>query len=230
LSTHEETDLAFAGEIGTLELTTPTHRERAYGVIRREICLGRMERGSKVNERVLAEKLGMSRMPVREALLCLYGEGLIAMSGSRGMKVAEMTPEEARQQIEFRAVIECAAVQMAAERITPAEIKRLQEILDEQEVLVYANDKQAFHESDVTFHHLILKAAGNTFIAQMAGSLAMGATYSSQTVNEVEYLSVVHNHRRILEAVRRGLGEEAKGLMYEHVVTEGPSIEDQDGS
>jgi DNA-binding GntR family transcriptional regulator len=215
LSTQSETNLVSSD---TLEVPKPSHRERAYGVIRREICLGRIKHGTKINERVLAERLGMSRMPVREALLCLHGEGLVAISGNRGMKVAEMTPEEARQQVEFRTVIECAALEMACERITSAQIERLEDLLLEQEVLVNAKDWQAFRESDLTFHHLLLSAAGNKFISQMSGSLAMGSTYSPQVAND---LSIVHSHRRILEAVRLGLIEDAKRLMHEHI-TGGP--------
>lgn len=191
-----------------------THRQRAYGVIRRNILLGRLEEGAKINECELAAQFGMSRIPVREALLCLHGEGLISKSGNRGLKVAEMSPEEVRSQVEFRSIVECAAVRLACTRIKPDLIERLQELVEEQEVLVHAKDWQAFRESDVVFHHLLLKASENSFMAQLSGSPALGAIFSPK--NSID-MSTVEGHRKILAAVRNGAADEAEKLIYEHI-------------
>jgi DNA-binding GntR family transcriptional regulator len=197
-----------------------SQRELAYGVIRRSILLGHHKHGTRINERVLAEKLGISRVPVREALLCLHGEGLIRKS-KRGLEVTKLSPEEILYQVEFRAIMECAAVRLAAERITAPEIERIQEVIAQQEILEHAKDLEAFRESDLVFHQLILKASKNPFMIRLTGSLAMGSV-----LGEVQHGGVVEGHRRILEAIRRGEADEAEALMYEHI-TKGPYYADE---
>ncbi len=196
-----------------------SQRDLAYGVIRRSILLGHTKHGTRINERILAEKLGISRVPVREALLCLHGEGLIRKS-RRGLEVTKLSPEEVLYQVEFRAIIECAAVRLAAERITPAEIARLDEVIAQQEILEHAKDLEAFRESDLAFHQLILKATNNPFITRLSGTLAMGSI-----VGKVQHGGVVEGHRRILDALRKGDADEAEDLMYDHV-TKGPYYEE----
>jgi DNA-binding GntR family transcriptional regulator len=192
--------------------TKSSHRDRAYGVIRRSILLGHMKRGSRVNERVLAEQLGISRVPVREALLCLHGEGLIRKS-KRGLQVTKLSPEESAYQIEFRAIVECAAVRLAAQRITPPEIERLREIVAQQEVLENAKDTQAFRESDLLYHQLLLKASRNPFIMRLSGTLGMGLVVGGVEPNE----TTVEMHALILEAVANGDADEAERLLHRHV-------------
>jgi len=190
-----------------------SQRDLAYGVIRRAILLGHTKHGTRINERVLAEKLGISRVPVREALLCLHGEGLLRKS-KRGLEVTKLSPEEVLYQVEFRAIIECAAVRLAAERITPQEIQRLREVIAHQEILLHAKDLEAFVESDLTFHQLLLKATNNPFLIRMSGSLALGSI-----VTRTSNAGVVEGHRRILEAVAGGRVDEAEDLMYAHIVS-----------
>jgi DNA-binding GntR family transcriptional regulator len=192
-----------------------SQRDLAYGVIRRSILLGHHKHGTRINERVLAEKLGISRVPVREALLCLHGEGLIRKS-KRGLEVTKLSPEEILYQVEFRAIMECAAVRLAAERITPAEIERLQEVIGQQAILEHAKDLEAFREADIAFHQLLLRATKNPFIIRMSGTLAMGSV-----LGEVQHGGVVDGHRRILDAIRHGDADEAESLMYDHI-TKGP--------
>lgn len=191
-----------------------SQRDLAYGVIRRAILLGQTKRGTRVNERVLAEKLGISRVPVREALLCLHGEGLISKS-RRGLEVTKLSPDEVEYQIEFRSIVECAAVRLAAERITSAEIDRMRELLAQQAILERARDVEAFCESDLTFHQLILRATKNPFIIRLAGSLAMGSVFAGKKLDKNE--GVTEGHRQILEALAKKDADLAERLMYHHI-------------
>jgi DNA-binding GntR family transcriptional regulator len=191
-----------------------SQRDLAYGVIRRAILLGQTKRGTRVNERILAEKLGISRVPVREALLCLHGEGLISKS-RRGLEVTRLSLEDAEFQIEFRSIVECAAVRLAAERITPDEIERLRELLSQQAILELAKDVEAFCESDQTFHQLILRATKNPFISRLSGSLAMGSVFVGKNSDNTE--SVTEGHRQILEALAKRDADLAEQLMYHHI-------------
>jgi DNA-binding GntR family transcriptional regulator len=197
-----------------------SQRDLAYGVLRRAILLGHTKHGTRINERIVAEKLGISRVPVREALLCLHGEGLISKS-KRGLQVTELSAEEVSYQQEFRAIIECAAVRLAAGRITDGELERLRELVDQQRILELAREHDAFRESDLMFHQLLLKATHNPFLIRLSGSLALGPI-----MGQVEHGGVAESHRRILDAVSRGDADEAEDLMYEHV-TRGPLYADE---
>lgn len=200
--------------------TKTTNRDLAYGVIRRSIMLGHAAHGTPVNERIIAEKLGISRVPVREALLCLHGEGLISRS-KRGLEVVSMSPDEAEYQTEFRAIVECSAARLAADRMTEAELDRLYELIAHQRILERSRDWDAFRESDLAFHHQILKATDNPFITRLSGTLAMG-----QQLGPKEMLGVPDNHQGIADALAARDADEAERLMYEHV-TNGPFHENQ---
>jgi len=215
---------ATPSSVSTVELKRKSsQRDLAYGVIRRSILLGQTKHGTRINERVLAEQLGISRVPVREALLCLHGEGLIRKS-KRGLEVTKLSAEEIPYQIEFRAMVECAAVRLACERITPAEIERLHEVLAEQEILEHAKDLQAFGEKDQAFHQLILKATKNPFIIRLSGTLAMGSIMA-----KVPHNGVVEGHRRILESIERKEVDAAASLMLDHITAGLYLVDEHDG-
>lgn len=188
-----------------------SHRDLAYGVIRRSILLGHAEHGMPVNERVVAEKLGISRVPVREALLCLHGEGLVSRS-KRGMEVTALSPEEAEYQTEFRTIVECAAARLSAERITQPQLDQLYALVDEQEILEHAQETDAFRESDQKFHQLILQSTKNPFIVRLSGTLAMGSQ-----IGDDGREGVAMGHRRIVDALAESDPDKAERLMYEHV-------------
>lgn len=191
-----------------------SHRDLAFEVLRRSIVLGDTKSGTRINERVVAEKLGISRVPVREAMLCLHGEGLLSKSKC-GLEVTRVPPEDVPHQIEFRAIIECAATRLAAQRITPDEVARLQEEISRQAVLHHDEDWRAMRESDLLFHQLILRATNNPFLARLSGTLALGLVYAGY--GDEQRIDV--GHRAILEAISDGDGELAARHMYEHVVT-----------
>lgn len=218
-----------------------SHRDLAYGIVRREILLGRMKHGTKINECQLAEKLGISRTPVREALLRLHGEGIVSKSRG-GLKVTKMSPKETERQIEFRTIIECAAVRLACLRITTLELERLQEVVDHQKILTQPKDQEAFLEADLTFHHLILKATDNPFFIRMSSSLALGQLHMRVDIDEEIVIdgqrryvhtpsnaSVVTGHQHILDALKERNADKAEKLMYAHVSNGIFDIENNNG-
>lgn len=201
-----------------------SQRDLAFEVLRRSIVLGDTKSGTRINERLVAEKLGISRVPVREAMLCLHGEGLLSKSKC-GLEVTRLSPEDAEHQLEFRVIVECAAVRLASRRLSDEDAEQLQEELSRQSALVHEQDWRALHESDLRFHQLLLKATNNPFLNRLTGTIALGLLYTGL---ENESTSVVEEHRAILEAVIQGDEDEASHLMHLHVV--GTSEVDADAS
>jgi DNA-binding GntR family transcriptional regulator len=132
----------------------------------------------------------------------------------RGLQVVKLTPEETAYQMEFRAIVECAAVRLVAERITPVEIERLREVVVEQEVLLNSQDFQALYESDLHFHQLLLKASRNPFIYRLSAALGMSFSAANATVSSV----AIRTHASLLDAVGTGDADGAEKLMYEHII------------
>lgn len=101
----------------------------AYAELRDRILSGRLEAGSKLMQYVLADELGISITPLREAIRRLSGEGLIVLEGHRNARVAEMNADEARELFETRRALDPEAIALAAVRRTDADIARMQEAL-----------------------------------------------------------------------------------------------------
>lgn len=199
-----------------------SQRDLAYGVLRRSILLGKTKHGTRINERVVAEKLGISRVPVREALLCLHGEGLVQRS-RRGLEVTRLSPEHVAYQAEFRAIIECAAARLACERIAADQVEQLRRLIDQQEILSCSDDLEAFIESDLAFHQGILAATGNPFLSRIAATMAMGAHFTGRS-----NARTVENHRQILDAIAAGQADRAAELMHAHVTSADPPPDDEE--
>ena len=106
-----------------------TAQEEAYQHIRHAIRMGLMRPGARLVPEEIATSIGMSRMPVREALNRLAAEGLIVMRPNRGAVVRGLTEKEVREVFEMRAVLEGLAASMAVSRVTPADIQDLRQLL-----------------------------------------------------------------------------------------------------
>ena len=106
-----------------------TAQEEAYQHIRHAIRMGVMRPGVRLVPEEIATSIGMSRMPVREALNRLAAEGLIVMRPNRGAVVRGLTEKEVREVFEMRAVLEGLAASLAVARVTPADIQDLEQLL-----------------------------------------------------------------------------------------------------
>src|SRR5918992_4307227 len=99
--------------------------DQVYGVLRERIATGEMERGSRVHQEDLANELGVSRTPVREALRRLAAEGLVDLFANRGARVATATDEQLRSSYETRLVVEPGAARIAAQRQLAGPLKAM---------------------------------------------------------------------------------------------------------
>jgi DNA-binding GntR family transcriptional regulator len=101
--------------------------------LRHEILRGGLEPGLPLRQDEIAARHGVSKIPVREALLQLVAEGLVALQPNRGFTVSQLQPQEAEEILEIRAVLECQAVRIAMPNMTEADVARAARILDQSE-------------------------------------------------------------------------------------------------
>jgi DNA-binding GntR family transcriptional regulator len=198
-------------------LKTSGLTSRAYEQMREEIVQGTLPPGQPLYEIHLAERLGMSRTPIREAMKLLTRDGYLEELPSRGYAVPRRSLDDLREFFELREVLESTATRYAALRATPAEVAELERLCVRYER--ERNDaKWAQYGHD--FHTVLIKAARNSRLATMLDSLNAQIVISRRTVAQADASrreTAVRDHRAIFEAVKARDEERAHRLAAEHV-------------
>ncbi len=195
-----------------------TASREAAELIRAAIVEGRLQPGERLKEERLARELGVSRTPVREALLFLEAEGAVVLQPNRGATVRRYTPAEIREAYDLRALLEGHAARRAAERITDEALDALTASCERFEALRAGEVAELARENHL-FHHTILEAAGSERLGSMVrGVVELPLVYKAffWYSPEQQRLSA-HHHRRLERALRDRDARRAELLMQEHV-------------
>ena len=146
-------------------------RDVVFNTLRQAILRGELKPGERLMEIALANRLGVSRTPVREAIRMLELEGLVIMIPRRGAQVAQITEQDLNDVLEVRLGLEELAVRFACERITDEEIKALGLAVKEFEKKMSNNELSAQAEADVKFHEIIYGATHNQRLVQIINNI-----------------------------------------------------------
>lgn len=194
-------------------------RDVVFNTLRQAILRGELKPGERLMEIQLADKLGVSRTPIREAIRKLELEGLVLMIPRRGAIVAEITEKNLRDVLEVRAALEELAVDLATDRITEEAINQLKEAAKTFEDVAEQDDITALAEADVKFHDVIYFATDNQRLIQLLYNLR-----EQMYRYRVEYLKrkEVHptlfaEHEYIIECITKRDKEAAKRAVNVHV-------------
>ena len=184
-------------------------RDVVFENLREAILEGRLRPGQRLMEVQLAEQLGVSRTPVREAIRKLELEGLVIMLPRKGAYVANMSLKDVIDVLEIRASLEGLAASLAAQRMNSDDIKKLEKIAKEYEKSI----------KDSEFHECIFKATNNKKLHHLINSLweqvyRFRVTYISDYGSS---LSIINEHKLILDAIKKGDTELAKKYATEHI-------------
>jgi DNA-binding GntR family transcriptional regulator len=195
----------------------------ATELIRAAILDGRLEPGRRLKEEELARELGISRTPVREALLVLQTEGLLESAPNRGATVRSYEAEDLDDLYQLRAVLEGFAARRAALRISEDGIERLRESCERFVVLRDGDDIADLVEENLFFHTTILEAAGSERLPQMVRKvIEVPLVYRSYFWYSPEQkLISEHYHRQLTSAFTARDAERAELVMKEHVLEAG---------
>jgi DNA-binding GntR family transcriptional regulator len=185
-------------------------KDRALEYVKSQVLTGAFPGGELISEGEVAEALGMSRTPVREAFLRLEGEGLLRLYPQRGALVVPVSPQEVRAVLEARLVLEqFAAAKVIRQSATArtAMHDRLAAQLDRQRHAGVATDLHDFLEADRVFHTIIMETAGNALLEQLYVSLRdrqMRMIGETAVRDPKRIETIVDEHARIAEAVSAG--------------------------
>lgn len=187
--------------------------------IRSAIIDGRLAFGAQLSEGTLAENLGISKTPVREALLRLSLEGLVEVQPQRGTFVFELSPEEVQQLCEFRAIAECAALELAMRASADAVAARLEGLLAELSTLGDGADDTTIKGFDGRFHGAILESCGNGYLKAAYAQIAykIQALRARLPKNDEKVEQCLASHALIARQVREGKIRRALETLREHI-------------
>jgi len=191
----------------------------AYEAIRQSILSGQWKIGELYNEKAIAADLGISRTPVREALLELASQDLIIFLPRRGLMINRFTRRDVDEIFEVRKAIELAAVEKIVKTSPPFDLFEIEESLLNQRKAVKQKDYLAFMEADRLFHTGISELTNNRRIIAILDNIrdmihVMGA---KALALEGRALEVIEEHQTICEAVKKGNIEEARRAMASHL-------------
>lgn len=203
-------------------------RDVVFNTLRQAILRGELKPGERLMEIQLANKLGVSRTPIREAIRKLELEGLVLMIPRKGAEVAEITEKSLKDVLEIRRALEDLAVRLACEKITKEELKELKKAGDEFKKVLKSQDITEVAEADVRFHDVIYMATDNPKLIQLLNN------FREQMYRfRVEYLKkaevrpqLLAEHDEIIKFITEGNKEEASRVVTRHIENQALTVQD----
>lgn len=194
-------------------------REVVFNTLREAILKGDLEPGEALMEVKLANKLGVSRTPIREAIRKLELEGLVVMTPRRSAQVASITKEDLTDVLEVRRVLESLAIELCCKNRTSEDIVLLKENLNQFRECIRKNDLIQIAVTDVQFHEVIYQTTGNKRLNQILYNLReqmyryrLEYIKDRQTRNQLAI-----EHQEIIDAIEARDVERAKAAMALHI-------------
>ena len=206
-----------------------TLREQIVSSLRESIVKGELQSGQKLTEPELAEKLGISRTPIREAFRQLESEGFLTVIPRRGAVVSSITRKEIEDFYEIKSLLEGYAARVAAEKITKKDIDKLKKINEQLEVLTDGDDVEAFFRKNNEFHNTFIALCGNEKLMELRGDLVQKFLRFRLQALAVpgRLMESVKQHRIIIKALIKKDGRLAEAIVIEHSLLSGEELAEQ---
>lgn len=178
-------------------------RDVVFNTLRQAILRGELKPGERLMEIHLAEKLGVSRTPIREAIRKLELEGLVTMIPRRGAEVARITEKNLRDVLEVRRELDAFSCELACDRITKQEVEELRRACEEFAAATVTRDATVIAAADVKLHDIIVQAAGNDRLTEILNNLSEQVyRYRFEYIKDTSnYEKLVEEHRIIYESI-----------------------------
>ncbi len=200
-------------------LQTSSLTSAVQQALERMITLGELGPGDKLNEAALAERLGVSRGPVREAFRVLEEAGLLTLKKNRGVYVRQIPLQEALEIYELRAMMEAHVGAVLAESASEEQLTSLQVMIDSMEQAVQAQDSALYYRLNVEFHETMVSFAGNRKLYLLYRRLTRELALFRRRNLAVQSLLTgsIQEHREVLAAIRSRNKKLAADTLRRHV-------------
>ncbi|MGF7018621.1 DNA-binding GntR family transcriptional regulator [Lachnospiraceae bacterium PF1-21] len=197
-------------------------RDVVFNTLRQAILKGELKPGERLMEVKLANKLGVSRTPIREAIRKLELEGLVRMIPRRGAEVAEITEKSLLDVMEVRKALEELCVELACERMTSEEIEELRQAAKDFKQIVISKDITKIAEKDVQFHDIIYQSTENNKLINLLNNLReqMYRYRVEYLKSDTVYPQLIAEHQEIIDNIESRNEEAAKRIMGSHIANQ----------
>jgi DNA-binding GntR family transcriptional regulator len=197
---------------------TPPLRHRAQEQIESMITLGLLTPGSRLTETTLAERLGVSRGPIREALQQLAQDGFVDLRPRQGAFVHMPTRKEVQDFFDVRRALEAESARLAAANVEPRAVARMQAMIEEARMrLEHGDDPSAVHQK-IRFHDEVTKVANNNMITDLLRNLERRSVWYRTPFELTLRKKAWDEHQAILDAIANRNASLAMQLMSAHVL------------
>lgn len=201
-------------------------RDVVFNTLRKAILTGELKPGERLMEIHLANRLGVSRTPIREAIRKLELEGLVIMIPRRGAEVAQITEKSLKDVLEVRRALDALCAELACDRINTEGAHQLKKACDEFERATETKDATVIAKADVELHDIIVQATGNQRLIQLINNLSeqMYRYRFEYIKDENRHDNLVNEHRMIYESIIRRDKERAAQAARIHIDNQERSI------
>lgn len=203
----------------TLPIARSTLPEAAAERLRTLIIEGTLAPGTRLNERELSEQLGVSRTPLREAFRMLAGDGLLTQLPNRGAQVVALSAEDARHAFDVMGALEGLAGELAAARVTDADIETLRALQAEMEAAHAHRDLPAYYRINRAIHDRLNAIAGNPILSHTYRTLntRLHALRFRSNLNPAKWDQAVTEHRCMIAALAARDGAALRDILIKHL-------------
>ena len=207
---------------------TDSHTDQIVRALEKDILFGRRLPGDRVNERSLAERFGVSRTPVREALQRLATSGLVVLKGRQGACVARLSVPDLLDAFYVVAELEALAARQAARRIQPEQRRKLEVSHDDCSAMAKNDNPEGFYEANLRFHDGIIEASYNRVLQEQLRSIRLLTSPYRRcvTYQPGRMEASVDEHKTVMDAIFHGDSEQAYEFMLHHVNLLGDGLND----
>lgn len=194
-------------------------RDVVFNTLRQEILTGKMKPGERLMEIHLANKLGVSRTPIREAIRKLELEGLVLMIPRRGAEVAQISWKSLKDVLEVRRALDVLAIELACDRMGEEEQEALYKACEKFEVATATKDTRKIAEADVAFHDIIVASTGNNRLIQLVNNLSeqMYRYRFEYIKDESQHDMLVQEHKEMYKSIRCKNKQAAAEVVRKHI-------------
>lgn len=203
-------------------------RDVVFNTLRQAILRGELKPGERLMEIQLANKLGVSRTPIREAIRKLELEGLVLMIPRKGAEVADISEKSMKDVLEVRHALDELSVELACERISKAQIKELELAAIEFKKTLKSKDVTVIAEADVKFHDVIYTATNNQKLINLLNKIReqMYRYRVEHLKNEEVYPQLLAEHDEIIKYISKKDKEKAKKIVCQHIDNQFETVKD----
>ena len=194
-------------------------RDVVFNTLRQAILKGELAPGERLMEIQLAERLGVSRTPIREAIRKLELEGLVLMVPRKGAEVAKISEKSLKDVLEVRRSLEELAIELACQRMTEEEFGELEARQKAFSAAIETGDSMQIAESDEAYHDVIYASTGNARLVQILNNLREQMyRFRLEYIKDRDKRQVLMaEHEHIMKALRGRQMQEAKRAIREHI-------------